>query len=79
MILLLSPQQLLTSGIILHLLEINKSGKSVSYETSELTNSEIKKRFSKFPKEKQDLFKTFSSEGIRDLKIELKGIYASQR
>ncbi|WP_256013413.1 DEAD/DEAH box helicase [Desertivirga xinjiangensis] len=76
---LLSPQQLLNSGLLLQSLVIEKAGKQVSYTTSELTVQEIKKHFADAPKEAKNVLKSFSGAGNQGIIEQLHFIHSRQR
>ena len=62
---LLSPQKLLTDGLVLAAFEVVKSAKSVDYKVSEFDNIALQRRFSSQPKPIKDTLQIFTKQELR--------------
>jgi len=76
---LLSPQKLLTDGIVLASFEIVKSAKSIDYKVSEFHNAELQRRFQSQPKAIKDILQVFTKTGIAALKSRLNAVHAAKQ
>ncbi len=76
---LLSPQKLLTDGIVLASFEVVKTPKSIDYKIAEFSNTELNRRFKAEPKPVKDTLQVFTQTGIAALKSRLKAIHAAKQ
>jgi hypothetical protein len=76
---LLSPQKLLTDGMVLASFEVVKSAKSIDYKVAEFHNAELQHRFPSLPKPAKDNLLVFTKTGIAALKSRLTTAYAAKQ
>ena len=76
---LLSPQRLLTDGLVLAAFEVVKSAKSVDYKVSEFDHTALQRRFPSQPKPIKDGLQVFTKTGIAALKSRLNTAYIAKQ
>jgi len=79
LVLLLSPQRMLTDHVVLESLHIHKNGRSVDYIVNELDNGEIRRFYANAPVAVKTILTAFRREAVDEKAATIKKRHAVQR
>jgi hypothetical protein len=78
-VLLLTPQRMLTDHVVLQSLHIHKNGRSVDYIVNELNQAELRRYYTQYPPELKSVLASFRQEAMDERIAAIKKRHAVQR